>query len=466
MRHRSTARLGVLAAAILMVAAACGGGTDVDEASGGSTTVPSATNAACEGATLTAPEIGVTDKTITVTVIADTGSPIRPGLFQGSVDGVKAWAEYMNAEKGGLACRQIVVKEADSKLSGEDAKNAIAAACGNSVALVGTTALFLDDISGLESCKDKTGATTGLPDFAELQTVPAHQCSEVSFAALPNSASCPYSGEGPRTFTVGYTQYDYYLNKHGQDALHGVFVVPKDLPSTISASMPIFRAENQMGIKSDAEFGKSGLDTQPAYTEVAQAIKQNNSTYGRNGLDYQGSVLMRKEAEAQGVDSVLVWDCSLQCYDKRMITEGGGATEGHYVWLNFLPLEDGDANPELAAFLKYNEKPDGFGVQSWVAGQIFAQAVNDAIAANGNDPNAITRANILEGVRNLHEFDANGLIPTIDPGGRKGSVCLVGMQIQGDKFVRVSPLEPGTFDCGNNKAPLELTIDPLAEFKG
>ena len=67
----------------------------------------------------------------------------------------------------------------------------------------------------MESCKDKAGAATGLPDLAELQTEAAQQCSPVSFATLPTGSSCPYSGSGQRTFTVGYTQYDYYFNKYG-----------------------------------------------------------------------------------------------------------------------------------------------------------------------------------------------------------------------------------------------------------
>lgn len=231
--------------------------------------------------------------------------------------------------------------------------------------------------------------------------------------------------------------------------------------------MPIIRAENQMGIKSDAEFGVSGTAQQSAYTPVVQAIKQNKSTYARNGLDYTGTLLERKEAEAQGInDQVKVWDCSLQCYDKRLITAAGGATEGQYVWLNFLPFEDKGHNPELDAFLQYNKSPDGFGLQAWIAAEVFARAVNDAIKANGNDPNAITRANILAATKNIHDFDANGLTPKLDIGGKIGSTCLVGMQIQGDKFVRIDPEEPGTFDCGNNKPPLVFTIDAAKEYKG
>ena len=130
-------------------------------------------------------------------------------------------------------------------------------------------------------------------------------------------------------------------------------------------------------------------------------------------------------------------------------------------------MEDGAAaNSELAAFLQYDKKPDGFGEIAWVSGEIFARAVNDAMKAHNNDPNAITRANVLEAIRNLHEFDANGMIPKIDVGAKQGSTCLVGVQVQGDKWVRVDPTQPGQFDCDNNKPPLVFTIDPVAEYKG
>jgi hypothetical protein len=67
----------------------------------------------------------------------------------------------------------------------------------------------------------------------------------------------------------------------------------------------------------------------------------------------------------------------------------------------------------------------------------------------------------------LHDFDANGMAaPHIDIGNKTGSVCLVGMQVKGGKFVRIDPVRPGTFDCDNNKPPLVLTIDPLAEYHG
>src|SRR4029077_5212168 len=165
---------------------------------------------------LTASEVGVSPTTITVSVIADTGSSLRPGLFQGSVDGVKAWADYINAN-GGLACRQIVVKALDSKLSGDDARNAMTTACGDSLALVGTTAVFLTDMSPAERCKDKTGKPTGMPDLAVLQTSTEQQCSPISWPAIMSAGTCPYSGEGVRSFDISTTAIDYYLDKYGKD---------------------------------------------------------------------------------------------------------------------------------------------------------------------------------------------------------------------------------------------------------
>jgi ABC-type branched-subunit amino acid transport system substrate-binding protein len=463
------ARFGVIGIVVVLALSACGGGSSkTSSGSGGldsNTTVPNTENAACKDATLTSPEIGVTDKTITVSVVADVDNGFRPGLFKGSWNGTKAWAAYVNAN-GGLACRQVVVKTRDSKLSPDEAKAAVAAACGDSLALVGDTMLFFSDVTQLNTCKDKAGKATGIPEMADLQTEPVQQCSKNSFATLPTGSACPYSGSGPRTYTVGQTQYDYYFNKYGKD-LHGVFAIPKDTPSTITSSMPIFRAENKMGIKSDAEFGVSGTATQPAYTPLIQAIKSHDSNYARNGLDYAGTVLERKEAAAQGVnDQVKVWDCSVQCYDKRLITEGGAAVENQYVWLNLLPLEDKGSNAMIDAFLKYDKEPDGFGMQAFVAGLAFQKAVESAIAANNNDPNAITRTNVLTGLNNLHDFDAGGMTPQLDIGGRKGSVCLVGMQVQNGKFVRVSPTEPGKFDCGGDKPPVTLTIDAAKEYKG
>jgi len=354
------------------------------------------------------------------------------------------------------------VKTADSKLSADDAKNALTTACGDSLALVGTTAVFIDDMKPIEQCKSKAGAPVGIPDVAVFQTYAQQQCSKISFSVVPYSGACPYSGSGVRTFTQPTVSADYYFAKYGKTALHGLYLVPSDLPSTISSTTPIFAASKKLGIKEDAEFGISGLTPQSGYTPYVQSIKTNKSTYSRDGSDYVSNVFLRKEAQVQGVNTVKVWDCGLQCYDQRLISTGGAAVEGQYIWMSFLPYEDKGKNAELDNFLQYDKKPDSFGTQAWVAGQVFATAVRAVVAKSG--PNGLTRAALLTAIRGLTNFDDNGLIAPTNIGGQVASKCLVGMQVQNGKFVRVAPTTPGKFDCSGST--VTVTLDPVKAFKG
>ena len=68
-------------------------------------------------------EIGVTADTIRIAVIADVDNPVQPGLFQGTVNGVQAFAKYINSH-GKLAGRNVQVDFIDSHLSADEARNA------------------------------------------------------------------------------------------------------------------------------------------------------------------------------------------------------------------------------------------------------------------------------------------------------------------------------------------------------
>jgi hypothetical protein len=295
-----------------------------------------------------------------------------------------------------------------------------------------------------------------------IQTYAVEQCSSISFAALPFGGSCPYSGTGVRTFREATVTPDYYFKKYGKNTLHGLYLVPSDLPSTISASTPLFALDKTRGIKADAEFGVSTLSPQSAYTPYVQAIKSHNSTFARNGADYVSYVDLRKEAQVQGVSTVKVWDCSLQCYDQRLISTGGSAVENQYTWLSFLPFEDKGHNAELDNFLQYDTKPDAFGAQAWVSGQIFATAVKSVVAKSG--PNGLTRAALLTAIRGITNFDDNGFIAPTNIGGKIASKCLIGMQVQNGKFVRVDPVTPGKFDCTGSV--INISLDPVKAYKG
>ena len=395
-------------------------------------------------------EVGVTADTIRIAVIADVDTPVRPGAFQGVVNGVQAFAKYINGH-GKLAGRNVQVDFIDSHLSADEARNAVIRACQEDFAIVGTSALFLNNVEPMEQCVDKAGQATGLPDVPTLQAEVAHQCSQISFAVIASALDCATKDQHPQTYTARIGQIQYYKKKNKD--LHGIWVLPSDLKSTINSTQPVATGDVKGGVKQDEDFFKiSALATQSDYTPVAQSIKQHTSTYGQSFSDYKSSVQMRKEAKVQGASSVKVWDCALQCYDAKFLSEGGADVEGQYASLFFVPFEEAKQNKSVDAFLKAiggKSKADGFGAQAWTAGLFFRDVVNNVVKADGN--NGLTRARFLEEARKVHDFtaavDGQGMLGPTDVGGKKVTGCFVLTQIKNGKYVRIFPKAKGTLNC-------------------
>jgi hypothetical protein len=391
-----------------------------------------------------ATDVGITPTTIRIAVLADVDTPAAPGLFQGSVSAIEGWAKYMNSI-GGLAGRKVVVDFIDTHLSDSDAQNAIITACSRDFALVGTSALFVDSITNLVGCKNAAGQAVGLPDFPVVQTEPVHQCSPVSFSVEGETLDCATKNDNPQTYvaTVGPTRY--YLS-HFKD-LHGMYVYPSDLLASKNAQVPLFKSEQELGIKQDEEFDISGAAPQSAFTPVVQAAKQAGSTYVHLGLAYSSEVEIRKEAQLQGLTSVKVWDCSIQCYDQKFIQEGGSAVEGQYLYTTFVPFAEASYNKMTATFLKFTgpAKADAFGANAWAAGIFFQDVVNTIVQKGGD--NALTRAAVLKTAPTIHNFTAGGMLGSTDVGKHLPTPCFVLLQVRNGKFVRVYPTKPGTFDC-------------------
>jgi hypothetical protein len=428
--------IGLLSAVVLASGAAWTGAT----AGPGAATRPSPRRAT---------DVGITATTIRVGVLADVDTPSAPGLFQGSVSAVEGWARYMNSI-GGLAGRKVVVDFIDTHLNADDAREAIITACARDFALVGTSALFVDNITDLVDCQNAAGKAVGLPDFPVVQTDPVHQCSPVSFSVEGETLDCATKNDHPQTYvaTVGPTRYFLSTFKD----LHGVYIYPSDLQASKNAQVPLFRLQQQLGIKSDQEFDISGVAPQSAFTPVVQAAKQHGSTYVHAGLAYSSMVELRKEAVLQGLTSVKVWDCSIQCYDQRFIQQGGSSVEGQYLYTTFVPFEEASANKMTATFLKFTgrDKADAFGANAWAAGIFFQDVVNTIVGKGGE--NALTRAAVLATAPTINGFTADGMLGKTDVGKHLPTPCYALLQVQHAKFVRVYPKKAGTFDCN----PLNL----------
>jgi hypothetical protein len=360
-------------------------------------------------------EIGVTRSTIRIAVIADVDNPARPGLFSGSVDGVQAFAKFVNAH-GGVAGRKVQVDFIDSRLSADEARNALIKACQEDFAIVGTTALFLNNVEPMVGCVDKAGNATGLPDVPVLQTEVGHLCSPVSFPVIVVGLDCATKDDHPQTYHTGQGAARYHV-KHNK-GLHGIWLVPSDLKATANASQPIFAGARKVGIKGDGQFNVLGSAIQSDYTPFVLTIKQEDGTYALSGSDYKSTLLLRREAKVQGATSVKVWDCTLQCYDERFLREGGADVENQYAAIPFIPFEEAKSNRSVADYLRSvggKKNASAFGPQAWAAGLLFQDVANRVAAANGD--NGLTRAAFLDEAAKVHDFTAGGMLGPTDVGG-------------------------------------------------
>jgi ABC-type branched-subunit amino acid transport system substrate-binding protein len=391
-----------------------------------------------------ASEIGVTAKTVDVAVIADVDNSLAPNAFKPIVDGARAGVKFVNAN-GGVAGRTLKMDFIDSHLNPNDTRNAIIAACGQDLAMVGTaTALFtgLDDLTG---CKDQAGAATGMPDIGSVVLGTSQACAPTSFPVIPSMIDCSTVGKNPQTYRTNEGVFRY-LSKLHQGDLHGPFIKSSDSPDAARSTDSLADAAKHAGIDVGSMPSLSNSSPQSAFTPVVTQMKQDGANWSDNGLTTPGAVLLRQEAALQGVDSSkVVWQCTSACYDEKAISAAGDAMDGEYVDLGFLPFSEAKSNKTLAGYLKYigKDNASAFGVYGFEAVLAFQQAANAAAKTS----TGLTRASLLTALKNTTSFDAGGMTGTVDIGGKVPSSCFMVVQWKGGSFNRVYPKEAGTFDC-------------------
>ncbi len=426
MSHRRLIYLVVVA----LTSAAAGIGIDSVHAVGAATQ-PAAT------------EVGVTASEIRIAVIADVDTPLAPGAYEGAEDAVIAWGKYIN-QHGGLAGRKVAVDFYDSKLNGDETRNAIIKACQNDFAVVGTGALFLNNVDDMLACPDSKGVKTGLPDVPVVTIWEAEQNSPVSFPIT--APSKVFSDPSGQTYQARVGRFRWYLQHVSKD-LHGIFLVGADLAALKTATLPIWLGAQKVGIKSDGVFDVHGADGQDTYLPMATTMQSKGSTIESSGVNDTSQAYMLKEAAVQGVSTVKVWDCTSACYSKRFLQTAGAKAEGEYVDMPFVPVEEAKYNPAVKAYVTSvgSGVVDGNGEEAWAAALFFRDAVNKVVKQGG--VNSLTRANFLTAAGTLHSFDADGMIGTSDIPAKKATPCYSLFQVKNGKYVRVYPKKPATFDC-------------------
>jgi len=394
-----------------------------------------------------ATEVGVTPTTIRIAVVADVDNPFAPGLFQSAVDSVKGAAKFINAN-GGIGGRKVQVDFIDSHLNPNDSRNAIITACQQDFALVGTEALFLTNMDDAINCKDINGQATGLPDLSAIATGIPETCAPVTYTPTGPQLLCNTKDQHPQTYQGNQGDSTYYKKKFG-NKLHGAFVLPNDTQDANRGDAVQQAISVQNGIKVDESTTASGRDPQSVYTPVIQKMKQDSSNYGWSGLALGNVAQFHQEAQLQGIYDTksTIWGCTTACYDPKYIQTAGATANGTYIPMGFMPFDETAQNKGVADYVKYTgkDKVAGLGVYAWAAGLELQQALQSVVKSKG--VNGITRANLLDALKNMTSFDADGFIAKANVGGKQTSACFVLEQVQNGKFVRVWPTKKGTFDC-------------------
>jgi len=405
-----------------------------------------------------ATEVGVSATEIHIAVIADVDNPFAPGLFQGAVDGVKAGAAYLNSKDGGggLAGRKVKVDFYDSKLNGNEARNATIQGCQNAYALVGTSALFLTQVEDIVNCPDQAGQALGIPDLSAVTTGVPESCSPMAFPAYGTAIVCDTVNDNPQTFFGNQGPAKWEISQ-SKDQLHGVTIVGNDTKDAARGGTILGLTAQGAGIEADQGdpvVAVSGRDPQSVFTPIVQKMKEDGSNWTLNVASANQALLFRNEAAIQGIDpESVVWECA-SCYGNELVTENASDFEGEVQFLGFLPFEEASTNKTVANFVKYMKKvggtPDQFSAYSYAAVLAFADAVNAIVKSDG--VNGLTRENLITAIKGLTDFDAGGMIGKRSFADGRTTSCFLMVKFLDGKWVRQYPKKKGTFDCKASNA--------------
>jgi ABC-type branched-subunit amino acid transport system substrate-binding protein len=281
----------------------------------------------------------------------------------------------------------------------------------------------------------------------------------VTYLASGYSTYCSTASDKPQTYTVNIGEFRYYDSL--DPGLHGVWVYNGDVPTVRIAQVPEFQAGANLGIKKDGQgfYTSSGTAPQSALTPIVQVIKQNQSTFGYGGATTANAVLLRKEAQLQGVSSVKVWACNAGCYDSSFITQGGSAVDNEYAATPYLPFysdwHDNAALKSLVNAVGGVNNIDGNSLMSYVDALLFQDAVTKAIANGGT----LDRQALFTALSQETAFDAEGITGATNIAAHTPSACIAVSQVSGGQWKRVYPAKAGTFDCNPaNVATIKLNL--------
>lgn len=365
-----------------------------------------------------ATDTGVTATEISIAVLSDRTGPV-PGIFESTVKAVQAWANYVNS-KGGLFGRKVKVIAIDAKTSTADDRAGAIQACSQAFALVGSMSAF--DDGGAEPI-----GRCGIPDLSTTVVTIGRDKVATSYPAFPNVSD--YSNLIPQKWLA--EKFPEAPKRSGM--------------LWLNAAATRFNANKNMEAMSTLGFQfiykKQVEVVEPNFTPFVVDMRNAGVQYVTMVSDNNSIARLLKAMRSQNFEPpVKQFDTVI--YDQKFLAQAGAAAENTYTFLPAVPLDEASSSKEYQLYIDSLKRsaggqPDGFfGVYAWSAARMFQQAVE----ATGP---ALTRAKLLEYLRNLHAWDGHGLHPAHDIGNKRTANCTVVLQVKGGKFTRAAPAGSG-----------------------
>ncbi|MCU1387128.1 MAG: hypothetical protein JWL72_466 [Ilumatobacteraceae bacterium] len=368
-------------------------------------------------------EVGVTSDAVTISGGDDAGYAGAPGLDHEATDAIKALVAKCN-ELGGINGRQIKYNYFDAGVFNVGV--AMQAACdAQSFFLVG-------DAWSFDGNQEETRLGCGLPAVPTFAVSAAFSMGKDVYQGSPNPADETPAG------------YFATMTKLLPDAVKKIATLAANFSATTEPRDKTVAASPAFG------WGFAGADL--LYNPVGEAdwtpfVKQVQDS-GATAVYFIGTCLpgfqlFAQAAKANGLKIPMLADTNF--YEAACAAANtDGAMDGMYLHLSYMPFEDADVNPATKDYIDLVTANGGdislLGAQATSSFLLWATAAS----ACGD---TLTRACTLTNLANTHSWTGHGLHSEADPGGNHPPSCNITLQLEGTKYVRLSPTKPGTYDC-------------------
>jgi len=374
-----------------------------------------------------ATDVGVTGNSITVSNVSIQTGPV-PGLFTGALYGTDAYFQYINSQ-GGVYGRQLKVNSRDDTFD-----------CGQNKSITESDIPKVFGFVGSFSLYDNCGAQafSAHPDVPDI-----HNALSVDASHEPNNFS-------PQPLRTGAPTGPFqYFKAKQPDAIGKVGSLVGDVQSAKDAWVGIKGTMQSLGY--NFVYDQLYSPTQTDFTsDIVRMRSAGVTTLVLVSADVKGIARIEQQAKQQNWKPALTI-LGASAYDPQLIPLGtADALEGVHIYLPTAMYlgEDRGANQEVNLFLTWLKKThpsanaDLFTVYGWTSARLFVQALQQA------GPQA-KRATLMAALRNIHQFDANGILAPADPAGKGAAFCYVIVDIHGGKFVR-APDSASGYRCDGN----------------